>query len=537
MTGPLRLAVVADIHHGPDVRTKRGGAALPLLRRALDEIVAWRPDAVIDLGDRISDVDPEADRRHAAEVAALFESLGVPRFHLLGNHDVAHLSAADNAAVLGCPAGHASVIVGGWRLVLWQADTTYDRARGLRLAVGDLDWLQAELAGSAEPVVLFSHVPLGGGSMIGNPYFEAQTRLAAYETDAAAIRAALAGSGRVALCVAGHVHWNALHTLDGIPHVTVQSLTESFTTGEPSGCWASFEIADGTARWVSRGADGIAATLRLPPAARPRPVGWDPLDGASAMILDMDGLLYQGDAALDGAGDFLAELDDRGIPYLMLTNNARSTPEAYAVKLAGMGMTVAADRIITSAIVTADFLVCQGRPTARVFGPASLHAAIRDAGLPEAEHPDVVVAGIDYGMTIGELAEAVLLVNGGARLMITNPDLTIPRERGLEPSAGAVCAFLEAATGRVAETIGKPSRAIFDYACARLGVCGPSVLVVGDTPETDIAGARAAGLSSALVCTGNSARVGIDPVPYDPSIRPTVVAHSLDELASILWPP
>lgn len=254
----------------------------------------------------------------------------------------------------------------------------------------------------------------------------------------------------------------------------------------------------------------------------------DRLGEIEAMILDMDGVLYRGDSALPGAAAFLARLGRRGIPSLMLTNNARATPEAYAAKLAGMGMPVPPERIVTSAIVTADHLVRQGRPTVRVFGPASLHAAIRGAGLADAERPDVVVAGIDYAMTIGTLAEAVLLVNAGARLMITNPDLTIPREHGLEPSAGAVRAFLEAATGATAETVGKPSRAIFDFACARLGVSGPSVLVVGDTLETDIAGARGAGLSSALVATGNP--------PRDASVVPTLRVEGLDALAAVLWP-
>ena len=66
----IRIAVVTDIHHGQDTLTKKGSAALPLLGRFIADAGKGGFDAVLDLGDRISDESPERDRALQAEVAA-----------------------------------------------------------------------------------------------------------------------------------------------------------------------------------------------------------------------------------------------------------------------------------------------------------------------------------------------------------------------------------------------------------------------------------------------------------------------------------
>ena len=99
-----RIAVVADIHHGRDTVTKRGSAALGLLDKFVDDVNGSSFDAVIDLGDRISDETAERDTKLQREVANGFRRLGnKPRHHVIGNHDFALLSAEENSAILDAP--------------------------------------------------------------------------------------------------------------------------------------------------------------------------------------------------------------------------------------------------------------------------------------------------------------------------------------------------------------------------------------------------------------------------------------------------
>ena len=257
----IKLAVVADIHHGRDTRTKRGSAALSMLHGFVDTTKADKVDAVIDLGDRISDESAERDRILQDEVASEFARLEVPVHHLDGNHDVAKLTPSER---LGGPALSRTVELGDLRLVLWQPNVRLVREHGLRLAAGDLDWLSHTLGKDPRRTLLFSHVPLSGHPQTGNYYFEHCPDRATYLDDLPPIRRVLAEAPCPLACFAGHVHWNTLTVVDGIPHVTLQALTETFTTGEPAGCTALLTVHDEELEWSVSGLDPIALRLAFP---------------------------------------------------------------------------------------------------------------------------------------------------------------------------------------------------------------------------------------------------------------------------------
>lgn len=261
-----RIAVVADIHHGRDTATKRGTAALGLLSRFVDGVNAGNFDAVIDLGDRISDVDGERDAVLQSEVARGFRRLGnKPRHHVLGNHDIGHLSEADNAAALDSPVQTRAVVIGNCRVAFWQPDVSATLERPLSLNDGDLAALEALLGADDRPTLLVTHVPLSGHAQTGNYYFERNPGYASY-AETADIRRVIATAPCPVVALAGHVHWNTLTAVDGTPHLTLQSLTETFTTGEPAGSTAVIEIDGDEFRFTVGGLDRLAVTLPWPKA-------------------------------------------------------------------------------------------------------------------------------------------------------------------------------------------------------------------------------------------------------------------------------
>jgi len=268
----IRIAVVADIHHGRDTATKRGSAALGLLDRFVDSVNAGNFDAVIDLGDRISDANAEHDVVLQRDVAKGFRRLGnKPRHHAVGNHDIAHLSEADNSMMLGAPVNTRAVMIGEHRVAFWQPDVSVSLERGLFLRDGDLDALEALLGADERPTLLVTHVPLSGHAQTGNYYFERNPGYASY-AETAEIRRVLAEAPCPLIALAGHVHWNTLTTVDGTPHLTLQSLTETFTTGEPTGSTAVIEIDGDEFRFTVDGLDRLAVTLPWP-KVKPR---WRP---------------------------------------------------------------------------------------------------------------------------------------------------------------------------------------------------------------------------------------------------------------------
>lgn len=226
----------------------------------------------------------------------------------------------------------------------------------------------------------------------------------------------------------------------------------------------------------------------------------------NAVLLDMDGVLYRGHAPLPGVGDLLALFERRGVAYACVTNNATLTPAQYEDKLRAMDIHIPAARVITSSIVTRRYLEGQAPRGAPIYyiGMDGLREALLGDGYftLDEQNPQYVVVGLDFDATYARFRTAGLAIRAGARFIGTNPDTTLPTEAGLAPGAGSFLALLRAATDVEPFVIGKPAPTMLLEAITILGAEPGRTLVVGDRLDTDIAGARAAGLASALVLTG-----------------------------------
>lgn len=166
------------------------------------------------------------------------------------------------------------------------------------------------------------------------------------------------------------------------------------------------------------------------------------------LIIDMDGVLYQGDRAMPMLPQFFSFLRERPIPFVLATNNSTRTSEEYVQKLARMGVTVSPTEILVSGQATARFLAREypRRTRVHVFGMPSLKQAMTDEGFILADQDvQLVVASMDREVTYEKIKRASLLIRGGARFIATNLDPTNPTEEGLIPGTGTMIAALETA--------------------------------------------------------------------------------------------
>jgi len=225
-----------------------------------------------------------------------------------------------------------------------------------------------------------------------------------------------------------------------------------------------------------------------------------------AALLDMDGVLYRGLTPLPGVNELLALFAQQGIAYACVTNNSTLTPEQYEAKLRAMDIQIPAAHVITSSVATRRYLESQaprGTPLYYI-GMDGLREALLGDGyfVFDEQRPQYVVVGLDFGATYAKFRVAGLAIRAGARFIGTNPDTTLPTEEGIAPGAGSFLALLRAATEVEPFVIGKPAPTMLQAAITILGVDPQRTLVVGDRLDTDIAGAKATGLASALVLTG-----------------------------------
>jgi 4-nitrophenyl phosphatase len=249
----------------------------------------------------------------------------------------------------------------------------------------------------------------------------------------------------------------------------------------------------------------------------------DSLQAAHAFIIDMDGVLWEGDRPLPGLAAFFAALRARGARFVLATNNASRTPEQYQAKLAGMGVAVARDEILTSSMATAVLIRRRAPAGARVFaiGEDGLRQALVEHGCALTDlyqvNADFVVVGMDRALSWDKLATATLNIRAGAAFIGTNPDTTLPSEHGLIHGNGAILAALETATGIRPQIVGKPEPTMYALAMEQLGVDPTHTVAVGDRLGTDILGAVRAGIASVLVLTGVSTRADLASLDYGPT--------------------
>jgi NagD protein len=245
-------------------------------------------------------------------------------------------------------------------------------------------------------------------------------------------------------------------------------------------------------------------------------------------LMDMDGVLVHEEHPIPGAEDFLTELRERDVPFLVLTNNSIYTPRDLRARLASSGFDVPESAIWTSALATARFLDSQ-RPngSAYVIGEAGLTTALHSIGyvLTDRE-PDYVVLGETRTYSFEAITRAIRLVESGARFIATNPDSTGPSREGLLPATGAVAALIERATGHRPYYVGKPNPLMMRSALRALGAHSENTLMIGDRMDTDVRSGLEAGLQTILVLSGISNKETADRYPY----RPTKIVNSVADL-------
>lgn len=231
-----------------------------------------------------------------------------------------------------------------------------------------------------------------------------------------------------------------------------------------------------------------------------------------AFLLDLDGVVWRGEVPVVGAAETVEALRDAGKRVVFVTNNASRSARDYAAKLARMRIPTEPADVVTSAHAVVDHLHELGLERGarvHVFGTAALVQVLRGAGFrttKDVSEVEAVVVAWNPQLTFDDLARTCDAARTGVPLVGANRDATYPAEDGLLPGTGAILAAVEVASGRQATVVGKPAPYLFRSALDRARTALERTLFIGDRIDSDVAGARAAGLPVALVLTGVTRR-------------------------------
>jgi 3',5'-cyclic-AMP phosphodiesterase len=246
----LTLGLVTDLHFGPEARfggklrklTAHAGAlAAAFVERMNREV---KPDIVVNLGDDIEDESPDADRARYAECQSILRGADAELVNVAGNHDLIHLAPADLLAAWGQPATPGEHIYrsferGGFHVVVLHTRERKDR--DVSLGEAQLAWVRDDLAQHPEPVLVLMHHSAADQDLRGNRWFEGSPHICLVK-ERRRLRALFEKHGDVCAVFNGHLHWNHLDVIEGVPYVTLQSLIENLDDDAPGRAAAAHAV-------------------------------------------------------------------------------------------------------------------------------------------------------------------------------------------------------------------------------------------------------------------------------------------------------
>jgi predicted phosphodiesterase len=242
---PLFLRIISDIHIGEDRGDRAASKGMPIVEKIVEQTNKDKPDAFVDLGDRVMQTSFEEDGKNLTTLSKIFNKLSVPRLHSIGNHDECFMTRNHNRRALDLPKDKSyTQSIGSYTLVMWNPNVKIDR-EGCSLSYEDARWLEETLAMSDKPCIVFTHVPLDDDAIYNpknnaehlKPYF-------AHYPQNPFVRRIMEEAGNVVACFAGHRHVHRHNETNGIHYITVDcfSRRQKDNPSEPIGAYADLKI-------------------------------------------------------------------------------------------------------------------------------------------------------------------------------------------------------------------------------------------------------------------------------------------------------
>lgn len=226
-----------------------------------------------------------------------------------------------------------------------------------------------------------------------------------------------------------------------------------------------------------------------------------------AIVFDQWGVLHNGSTPYPFAVEAIERLAKAGIPLGVLSNSGKRA-DLNAVRITGMGFPEVFAHVMTSGEALWQDVATGVLPYRRMLpitgAPGDAEYWRGDLALEFTETLNdadaILLMGLpdqdDHSDTTAILDRAR---ENGMPLICSNPDRASPREGGTVISPGALAHAYADAGGDVT-FYGKPHRAVFTALERALGT--RKILMVGDSPEHDIAGAQGARWASLFIAGG-----------------------------------
>lgn len=262
---------------------------------------------------------------------------------------------------------------------------------------------------------------------------------------------------------------------------------------------------------------------------------------AKGVLIDLDGVVWNGSRPVPGAGDAVRRIKEAGIQVRFVSNNSGLGADGLHARLVKLGIPAEREEVVAASEVLAKAIARkERRATVYLIGSAAFKKELEAQGLRVIDEPeeidyltDFLVVSADRELTWAKLTSALRCLQKGAVFAAPNVDPVYPSSDGMVPGSGAVVAAVSAMVKRQPDLmVGKPNPQMLLEAAKSMQLTPEECIMVGDSLDSDLAAAQNAGMRSVLVLSGTATREDLERSSY----RPEAVMDSIAGLPDLLIP-
>ena len=241
------------------------------------------------------------------------------------------------------------------------------------------------------------------------------------------------------------------------------------------------------------------------------------------VFFDAFGVLKNHEGIIPGIEKTIQYLDEQGIDYYILTNDASRSPEELVKSYNTYGIeSITPEKIISSGMLARDWLQLKIKEgTVAYLGTEKSAHYVETAGLEtlpisklklsDVDHIKCLVflddEGFDWNNDINKAIN--LLRKRNMPVVVANTDKNYPvNKNDIAVAAGGIADIVEQILGKHFIRFGKPDAQMFMFGFEKANKLQQlkrnEILMVGDTLYTDIIGGNKFGMDTVLVLSGNT---------------------------------
>lgn len=252
-------------------------------------------------------------------------------------------------------------------------------------------------------------------------------------------------------------------------------------------------------------------------------------------FIDVQGTLISDEdkSPIAGSREFIDYLNEKSIPYMVITNNTKKASRDFYDFLHSIGFAFEFDKYLDPLMLLEEKVE---KHSVAAYGAPEFLKTLQSMGyVLNYENPKTVLVAIKEDFTSEEFAQMIEFLLSGAKLVGMHETSIYAKNNKRYPGVGAILKMLEFATSVSYEVVGKPSTAFYSESLKHLQKQNPAatfnqIEIISDDVKGDLGGAKELGMKTIFVTSGKYKTAG-EIVPFlDEALKPDLVYKNMQEI-------